>query len=120
MLEGRCRGERGDPDRGLCPLRDPLPVHTHFCHAADPESKGIVEHLVGYAKRDLVLPDVDDLAPLNAVCVAWCVEVNEFNLAESSIPKTSHDYLVTLDWIGRADNVCLVGPAGTGKTHCET
>jgi DNA replication protein DnaC len=42
---------------------------------------------------------------------------DEFNLAESSIPKASHDYLVTLDWIGRADNVCLVGPAGTGKTH---
>ena len=42
---------------------------------------------------------------------------DEFNLAESSIPKASHDYLITLDWIGRADNVCLVGPAGTGKTH---
>ena len=42
---------------------------------------------------------------------------DEFNLTESSIPKASHDYLVTLDWIGRADNVCLVGPAGTGKTH---
>ena len=42
---------------------------------------------------------------------------DEFNLAESSIPRASHDYLVTLDWIGRADNVCLVGPAGTGKTH---
>lgn len=42
---------------------------------------------------------------------------DEFNLAESSIPKASHDYLITLDWVGRADNVCLVGPAGTGKTH---
>jgi DNA replication protein DnaC len=41
----------------------------------------------------------------------------EFNLAESSIPAASHDYLVTLDWIGRADNACLVGPAGTGKSH---
>ncbi len=41
----------------------------------------------------------------------------EFNLAESSIPAASHDYLITLDWIGRADNLCLVGPAGTGKTH---
>ena len=41
----------------------------------------------------------------------------EFNLAESSIPTASHDYLITLDWIGRADNLCLVGPAGTGKTH---
>ena len=41
----------------------------------------------------------------------------EFNLAESSIRTASHDYLITLDWIGRADNVCLVGPAGTGKSH---
>src|SRR5438309_2292685 len=27
-----------------------------FCEAADPESKGVVEALVGYAKRDLVVP----------------------------------------------------------------
>ena len=27
-----------------------------FCEAADPESKGIVEHLVGYAKADLMIP----------------------------------------------------------------
>ena len=27
-----------------------------FCHAADPESKGIVENLVGYAKDDLMVP----------------------------------------------------------------
>jgi DNA replication protein DnaC len=42
---------------------------------------------------------------------------DEFHLAESSIPRASHDYLTTLDWIARADNLCLVGPAGTGKTH---
>lgn len=43
--------------------------------------------------------------------------LDEFHLAESSISRASHDYLVTLDWIRRADNLCLVGPAGTGKTH---
>jgi DNA replication protein DnaC len=43
--------------------------------------------------------------------------LDEFNLAESSIPEATHNYLVTLDWIRRADNLCLVGPAGTGKTH---
>lgn len=43
--------------------------------------------------------------------------LDEFDLTESSIPKATHDYLVTLDWIGRADNLCLIGPAGTGKTH---
>ena len=43
--------------------------------------------------------------------------LDEFNLAESSIGQASHDYLITLDWIRRADNLCLVGPAGTGKSH---
>ena len=43
--------------------------------------------------------------------------LDEFNLDESSIARASHDYLVTLDWIRRADNLCLVGPAGTGKSH---
>ena len=54
-----------------------------FCHAADPESKGIVEHLVGYAKDDLLVPlELEDdpwaegLAGLNARAAAWCSEVN--------------------------------------------
>ena len=38
-----------------------------FCEAADPESKGIVENLVGYAKRDLIVPQAPfaDLAAAN-------------------------------------------------------
>lgn len=31
-----------------------------FCHAADPESKGIVENLVGYAKDDLLPFELED------------------------------------------------------------
>jgi hypothetical protein len=50
-----------------------------FCHGADPESKGIVEHLVGYAKRDLIVPaepSVADLAAANTAAAGWCAEVN--------------------------------------------
>jgi transposase len=53
-----------------------------FCEAADPESKGIVENLVGYAKTDLMVPlELDDLhdaglASMNAAATAWCDEVN--------------------------------------------
>lgn len=49
-----------------------------FCEAADPESKGVVEHLVGYAKRDLVVPagGWPDLARANQDAEAWCAEVN--------------------------------------------
>jgi transposase len=49
-----------------------------FCEAADPQSKGIVENLVGYAKRDLMVPQAPfgDLAAANAAAAAWCAEVN--------------------------------------------
>ena len=49
-----------------------------FCEAADPESKGVVEHLVGYAKTDLVVPGAPfaDLPAANAAAAAWCAEVN--------------------------------------------
>jgi transposase len=49
-----------------------------FCEAADPESKGIVENLVGYAKADLMVPQAPfaGLAAANAQAAAWCAEVN--------------------------------------------
>ena len=49
-----------------------------FCEAADPESKGLVENLVGYAKADLLIPGAPfaDLDAANAAALAWCAEVN--------------------------------------------
>jgi hypothetical protein len=49
-----------------------------FCEANDPQSKGIVENLVGYAKTDLIVPQAPfgDLVAANAAAAAWCVEVN--------------------------------------------
>jgi transposase len=49
-----------------------------FCEAADPESKGIVENLVGYAKADLMIAQAPfgGLAAANAAAAAWCTEVN--------------------------------------------
>jgi transposase len=49
-----------------------------FCEAADPESKGVVENLVGYAKSDLVIgcgPFID-VPSANAAAIDWCAEVN--------------------------------------------
>ena len=42
---------------------------------------------------------------------------SEFNLSLSSIPQATFDYLASLEWIRAAENLCLVGPAGTGKSH---
>ena len=49
-----------------------------FCEANDPESKGIVEHLVGYAKADLIVPQAPfaGFTAANAAAAEWCTEVN--------------------------------------------
>lgn len=41
----------------------------------------------------------------------------EFDLAASSIPPATFDYLASLEWVRAAENLCLIGPAGTGKSH---
>jgi transposase len=79
-----------------------------FCEAADPESKGIVENLVGYAKTDLMIPGVGesgepftDLGAANVAAAAWCVEVNAAVHAEiCAVPAerlvTGRELLATL------------------------
>ena len=91
----------------VVPTADYVRFATHyrfrpdFCEAADPQSKGIVENLVGYGKEDLLRPlllelslDVEgeaapdggqsragaavlaDLSVANEQARAWCEEVN--------------------------------------------
>jgi hypothetical protein len=68
----------------VVPAPDYLRLAAHygfrpdFCEANDPASKGIVENLVGYAKRDLMVPaePLGDLVAANAAARAWCAEVN--------------------------------------------
>jgi DNA replication protein DnaC len=43
--------------------------------------------------------------------------IDEFDLAASSVKPATFDYLRSLEWITARENVCLVGPAGTGKSH---
>ena len=70
----------------VVPVPDYVRFATHyrfrpdFCEAANPESKGLVEHLVGYAKADLVIPkDLvrADLSGANQHARRWCEEVND-------------------------------------------
>ncbi len=43
--------------------------------------------------------------------------LEEFKLRESAIPQATFDYLASLEWIRAKENLVLVGPAGTGKSH---
>src|ERR1700683_3737783 len=90
-----CR-KRGVVDNVLVPSPAYVRFATHyrfrpdFCNGADPESKGIVENLVGYAKADLMIPaevDVERLDVANTAARGWCVEVNQVVHSEiSAVP----------------------------------
>jgi transposase len=78
----------------VVPTADYVRFATHygfrpdFCNGADPESKGIVENLVGYAKSDLMLPQTldpeafSDLAAANRAAAEWGEEVNAVRHSE--------------------------------------
>jgi transposase len=86
----------------VVPTPDYVRFATHytfrpdFCEGHDPESKGMVEHLVGYAKRDLVVPtdpSVADLTAANEDAARWCDEVN--GVVHSEISAVPADRLGT-------------------------
>jgi energy-coupling factor transporter ATP-binding protein EcfA2 len=43
--------------------------------------------------------------------------IGPFDRSASAIPAATLDHLASLEWITAAENLCLVGPAGTGKSH---
>lgn len=40
-----------------------------------------------------------------------------FDVTGSSVPPATFNYLASLEWVRAGENVCLIGPAGTGKSH---
>lgn len=42
---------------------------------------------------------------------------DDFDTATSSFPQDTIDCLGGPEWVRAPENVCLVGPAGTGKSH---
>jgi DNA replication protein DnaC len=54
---------------------------------------------------------------LKAAAFPVAKTLDEFDVGASSVPKATLDYLTSLEWIAAKENVCLVGPAGTGKSH---
>lgn len=43
--------------------------------------------------------------------------LDEFDLKISSVKPATFDYLVSLEWIAAKENLLMVGPPGTGKSH---
>jgi DNA replication protein DnaC len=56
-------------------------------------------------------------ARLRAAAFPVRKSLDEFKVAESAVPQATFDYLASLEWIRAKENLVLVGPAGTGKSH---
>ncbi len=56
-------------------------------------------------------------ARLKAAAFPVTKTLDEFDVTSSSIKPSTFDYLASLEFIAATENVCLVGPAGTGKSH---
>ncbi|MDA8373564.1 MAG: IS21-like element helper ATPase IstB [Actinomycetota bacterium] len=59
----------------------------------------------------------NQIARLKAAGFPVAKSLEEFKVAASSIPQATFDYLASLEWLRAAENLCLVGPSGTGKSH---
>ena len=46
-----------------------------------------------------------------------CKTIAGFDLSASSIAPPTWSYLTSLEWIRATENLTLIGPAGTGKSH---
>jgi DNA replication protein DnaC len=42
---------------------------------------------------------------------------SDFQVGTSSVPTATVDYIASLEWLRARENLCLIGPAGTGKSH---
>jgi DNA replication protein DnaC len=56
-------------------------------------------------------------ARLKAAAFPVVKTLDGFDVAASSIPQNTLDYLAGLDWIRAKANLALIGPPGTGKSH---
>jgi DNA replication protein DnaC len=59
----------------------------------------------------------NERARLKAATFPVVKTIEEFDLTASSIPTPTWAYLTSLEWIAARENLALIGPAGTGKTH---
>jgi DNA replication protein DnaC len=56
-------------------------------------------------------------ARMNVAAFPVTKTLEEFDVSASSVKQQTFDYLSSLEWIRAKENLCLVGPAGTGKSH---
>jgi len=97
-------------------LRAHYLFNSHFCRPGEAHEKGAVEHLVGYVRRNALvpMPEVPDLATLNRRLVAWCERERERHATDwrqecaALRPLPAHPFRCSLTRMVRVSKLSLV------------
>jgi DNA replication protein DnaC len=74
--------------------------------------------LAAFVEAEIASRDASNArARMKAAAFPVTKTLDSFDRSVSSVPPATLDYLASLEWIRNSANVCLVGPAGTGKSH---
>lgn len=76
------------------------------------------EVLRTFIEAELAARDASNAANrLKAAAFPVLKTVEAFDVAASSIPQATYDYLTSLQWLRDTTNLAFIGPPGTGKSH---
>ena len=93
-------------------------VAPDICQTAKTQRWAPEELLRTLVEAELAARDRSNrMARLKQAAFPVAKTLDEFKVQLSSVPQPTFSYLSSLEWIRAHENLCLVGPAGTGKSH---
>ena len=88
------------------------------CQAAKTQRWAPDEFLRTLVEAEIAARDESNLrARLKQAGFPVSKTLEQFQVQLSSVPQPTFDYLASLEWLRATENPCLLGPAGTGKSH---
>jgi DNA replication protein DnaC len=93
-------------------------IASEVCQTARTQRWAPEELLRTLIEAELAARDASNhLTRLKQAAFPVTKTLDEFKVQLSSVPQPTFDYLASLEWVRAHENLCLVGPAGTGKSH---
>lgn len=93
-------------------------IAPEVCQAAKTQRWSPEELLRTLVEAEIAARDESNLrARLKLAGFPVTKRLDQFQVQLSSVPQPTFDYLASLEWLPGHENPCLLGPAGTGKSH---
>ncbi len=93
-------------------------IAPEVCQTAKTQRWAPDEFLRTLIEAEIAARDESNLrGRLNLAGFPMAKRLDDFKVQASSVPQPTFNYIAELEWIRGKENLCLVGPAGTGKSH---